>query len=57
MAFFEVVRVHTIIGFLADPNWGGNRASAGWNTIGFEDSHVFEPPFSYYDDPKNLPRD
>jgi gluconate 2-dehydrogenase gamma chain len=28
--FFETVRVHTLIGFLADPKYGGNRDFAGW---------------------------
>ena len=28
--FFETVRVHTIVGFLADPKYGGNRDFAGW---------------------------
>ena len=33
--FFEMVRVHTIIGFLADPKHGGNRDYAGWKAIGY----------------------
>ncbi|MEM7410034.1 MAG: gluconate 2-dehydrogenase subunit 3 family protein [Myxococcota bacterium] len=28
--FFETVRVQTILGFLADPKYGGNRDYAGW---------------------------
>jgi gluconate 2-dehydrogenase gamma chain len=28
--FFEAVRAHTVIGFLADPKYGGNRDFAGW---------------------------
>jgi gluconate 2-dehydrogenase gamma chain len=28
--FFETARVHTIIAFLADPKYGGNRDYAGW---------------------------
>ena len=28
--FFETVRVHTIIAFLAHPKYGGNRDYAGW---------------------------
>ena len=28
--FFELVRAHTLIGFLADPKYGGNRDYAGW---------------------------
>jgi hypothetical protein len=33
--FFEAVRAHTIIGFLADPKYGGNRGYAGWKVIGY----------------------
>jgi gluconate 2-dehydrogenase gamma chain len=47
--FFESVRVHTIIGFLADPDYGGNRDQIGWKLIGFESRPSFEPPFGYYD--------
>ncbi|MEE8175753.1 MAG: gluconate 2-dehydrogenase subunit 3 family protein [Gemmatimonadota bacterium] len=33
--FFEAVRVHTIIGFLADPSYGGNQEYAGWKVVGY----------------------
>lgn len=33
--FFETVRAHTIIGFLADPAYGGNRDYAGWRVAGY----------------------
>ena len=33
--FFEVVRAHTVIGFLADPKYGGNRDFAGWKVSGY----------------------
>jgi gluconate 2-dehydrogenase gamma chain len=33
--FFETVRAHTVIGFLADPRYGGNRAYAGWKVVGY----------------------
>ncbi len=33
--FFETVRAHTIIGFLADPKYGGNRDYAGWKLVGY----------------------
>ncbi len=33
--FFETVRAHTIIGFLADPKYGGNRDFAGWRVTGY----------------------
>ncbi len=47
--FFEAVRSHTIIGFLANPEYGGNHEHAGWKLIGFEDAFAFEPPFGHYD--------
>jgi hypothetical protein len=31
------------------PGYGGNRDAAGWKLIGFEDRHVFQPPFGHYD--------
>ncbi|MGH0038307.1 MAG: gluconate 2-dehydrogenase subunit 3 family protein [Myxococcota bacterium] len=33
--FFATVRAHTIIGFLADPKYGGNRSYAGWRLTGY----------------------
>lgn len=33
--FFEAVRAHTVIGFLADPKYGGNRDFAGWKVSGY----------------------
>lgn len=33
--FFHIVCTHTIIGFLADPSYGGNRDYAGWRVIGY----------------------
>lgn len=47
--FFDSVRMLTIIGMFAMPAYGGNRQGAGWKLLGFEDLHVFEPPFGYYD--------
>ena len=47
--FFELLRTHTVLGFLGPPSYGGNRNQAGWKHIGFEDSMAFEPPFGYYD--------
>jgi gluconate 2-dehydrogenase gamma chain len=50
-AFFETVRVHTIMGFLIDPDSDkrGNRDGVGWRVIGREPEHMFQPPFGYYD--------
>jgi gluconate 2-dehydrogenase gamma chain len=47
--FFEILRVHTVLGFLGHPNYGGNRGKVGWKYIGFEDRMSFQPPFGYYD--------
>jgi len=33
--FFEAVRAHTIMGFLAHPKYGGNRDWAGWKVTGY----------------------
>ena len=51
--FFEAVRVHTIVGFFANAEYGGNKDQLGWKLIGFEDEFSFEPPFGYYDRPEN----
>ena len=47
--FFELVRLHTIMGFLAKPGYGGNHDQVGWKLIGFEDRMTYAPPFGYYD--------
>jgi gluconate 2-dehydrogenase gamma chain len=47
--FFQSVRFLTVLGFVASPKYGGNRDGIGWQVIGFEDKHVFSPPFGYYD--------
>ncbi len=33
--FFETVRIHTVLGFLSDPSYGGNREFAGWKVTGY----------------------
>jgi gluconate 2-dehydrogenase gamma chain len=47
--FFDLLRTHVVLGFLANPEYGGNREQAGWTYIGFDDQMSFEPPFGYYD--------
>lgn len=32
--FFALLRWHTLLGFLADPGYGGNRDGSGWRAIG-----------------------
>ena len=47
--FFAAVRRLTVLGLIALPKYGGNHDNLGWKLIGVEDSHVWEPPFGYYD--------
>jgi gluconate 2-dehydrogenase gamma chain len=47
--FFDQARLLTLCGMLSMPRYGGNRNGAGWKLMGFEDQHVFEPPFGHYD--------
>jgi len=47
--FFNTTRLLTLLGMFTLPVYGGNRNGAGWKLIGFEDRHVFHPPFGYYD--------
>jgi gluconate 2-dehydrogenase gamma chain len=47
--FFQTTRLLTLLGMFALPQYGGNRDGVGWTLIGFEDRHVFRPPFGYYD--------
>jgi gluconate 2-dehydrogenase gamma chain len=50
--FFETIREHTIAGFFSHPKYGGNRDGAGFRLLNFEDQHMFQPPFGYYDGPE-----
>jgi len=47
--FFETIWRHTVLGFLADPEAGGNRDYAGWKVVERDPAHSFSPPFGYYD--------
>jgi gluconate 2-dehydrogenase gamma chain len=47
--FFNLVRTHTVIGFLARPAHGGNYDEIGWKLIGYDASLNHKPPFGYYD--------
>jgi len=47
--FFNTTRLLTLLGMFSLPAYGGNRGGIGWTLIGFEDRHVFHPPFGYYD--------
>lgn len=47
--FFATVRRLTLLGLVASPKYGGNYNKTGWKLLGFEDRHVWEPPFGFYD--------
>jgi len=47
--FFQQVRIHTVLGFLGHPKYGGNRDMVGWKFIGVEHKMQYQPPFGYYD--------
>ena len=49
--FFETLCQHTVAGFLIDPDSDrrGNRGGVGWQVIGRDPAHMFQPPFGYYD--------
>ena len=47
--FFELLRLHTIVGFFARPEYGGNHNRVGWKLIGLDDEMTYKPPFGYYD--------
>jgi gluconate 2-dehydrogenase gamma chain len=47
--FFNTTLVLTLLGMFTLPTYGGNRNGVGWKLIGFEDAHVFTPPFGFYD--------
>ena len=47
--FFDLLRTHTVLGFLGNPSYGGNRNHVGWDHIGFVHRMAWAPPFGYYD--------
>jgi len=47
--FFARMRLLTLVGLFAMPKYGGNRDGVGWQLLGFQDQHIFSPPFGYYD--------
>jgi len=47
--FFTTMRTLTLAGMFALPEYGGNRNYTGWQLIGFQHHHVWQPPFGHYD--------
>ena len=48
--FFGLMRYLTIAGMFSLPSHGGNRNEVGWQLLGFENRHAWQPPFGYYDE-------
>jgi len=46
---FGTLRFSTVVGFLCNPEDGGNRNQVGWKLVGFDGSATHTPPFGYYD--------
>ena len=51
--FFEILRTHVVLGFVANAEYGGNRGTVGWKYIDFDNQGAFESPFGYYDAHQN----
>jgi len=47
--FFGMLQFLTTCGMFCLPSYGGNKDHAGWELLGFEHQHVWQPPFGYYD--------
>ena len=47
--FFSTMRYLTVAGMFSLPEYGGNRENIGYQLIGFDDQHVWQPPFGFYD--------
>ncbi|PCJ24643.1 MAG: hypothetical protein COA96_08960 [SAR86 cluster bacterium] len=47
--FFSTIRYLTVAGMFSLPEYGGNRDSIGFDLIGFEDRHAWQPPYGFYD--------
>ncbi|MFT5138475.1 MAG: gluconate 2-dehydrogenase gamma chain [Lysobacterales bacterium] len=48
--FFNLLWFLTMAGMFTNPSLGGNRNRVGWQLIGFEDRHFWQPPFGHYDE-------
>lgn len=46
---FETLHFMTLCGMFCLPSYAGNRENAGWDLIGFDHRHAWQPPFGYYD--------
>jgi hypothetical protein len=51
--FFDLLRTLTVLGFLGDSSYDGNRVRVGWKQIGFEPRMSHQQPFGFYDSATN----
>ena len=54
--FFQNACYATITGFVASPDYGGNRDHIGWKVVGHVGGPSYSPPYGYYDQKQNLHR-
>jgi gluconate 2-dehydrogenase gamma chain len=47
--FFGTLQGATVVGMLANPEYGGNYNKSGWKMIGFVDQFSWAAPFGWYD--------
>ena len=47
--FFGTLHFLTLCGMFCMPKYGGNRDHAGWELLGFDHRHAWQPPFGHYD--------
>jgi hypothetical protein len=47
--FFGMLQFLTTAGVFCLPRYGGNKDYAGWELLGFDHQHAWQPPFGYYD--------
>lgn len=46
---FKMLHRMTLYGMFCLPSYTGNRENAGWDLIGFDHRHAWQPPFGFYD--------
>jgi len=46
---FGLARLLTVFGLFTHPKYGGNKDKVGWNLVGIDDRHAWNPPFGHYD--------
>jgi len=47
--FFQTIHFLTLCGMFCLPRYGGNQDNKGWELLGFNHQHAWQPPFGFYD--------